>query len=134
MDIVGPDSCLELKVCRSAGKVGTYVQVSAPAHVTIGKQARQLAQRSFRPLSMERERDKFQLRGAAEGPINANDPSVGKGEVKIGSCGLRFKTQSPLVWLINPDRYIRVKKREGLLLVSLLEVDAGGGGFDVGEA
>src|SRR6476660_4827973 len=83
---------------------------------------------------MQGDWDLVELGGASECSIDADDAGVGEREVEVGSCGLCFEAQTPLIRLVYPHGYVRIEKRERLLLISLFEIDAGVGGLDIGKA
>ena len=66
--------------------------------------------------------------------VPSSSKGAGVGGGGVGAGGVAFEAQMPLLGLGKPEGEVGVGEREGELFVALLEVDAGAGGFDVGEA
>src|SRR5882757_9464958 len=96
--------------------------------------ARYLAERGAAPLNLQVEWQLVCRGGAMYAAAHLHLAGVGEGEIDVGTHGLGGKAQLPLIRIFQPYRDIGVEKGEGQLLSSMLEIDAGVVGFDIGEA
>ncbi len=106
--------------------------VAAETGVTAQKDDAGLAEGCVAPFAMEVDGDLTGRRSAAESAFELNGASVA--DKGVGARGVALNTEVPLLRVGEPEGEVGIGEGDGGLFVVELEIEAGAGGFDVGEA
>ena len=121
------------------GRIGGAVQmqfageVAAPAGVGAEEQAGELAELRLAPFQVEMHRHLAQFGRAAHAGFQPDDAGVGLVQADVGAGGLAAQADAPVAGILLPEGEIGVEQRKGQLFHAVLDVDAGVGGFQVGQ-
>src|SRR5208283_5022254 len=99
---------------RSARQLRRETYSAAPSPVSSAEQLRDLSELAFLPLCGD-----------------LKQPSIGK--IEIRTHGLSLEARAPGVFCVLPKCHVRIRKREGLLRLPQLEIDASPSGFKIRE-
>ena len=112
--------------------VGGKDHIAAKAGVTTEDDEACLTERDVAPLAAEADGDLAERGGAAKGALELD--GAGIGDVGVGAGGPGLDAEVPLLGVGEPEGEVGLGDGEGRLFAVELEVEAGAGGFDVGEA
>ena len=123
---------LDGAVADGSLRVGGEDHVAAEAGVATEKDEAGLAERDIAPFAVKVDGNLAEGGGAAEGAFELN--GAGVGDVGVGAGGVGLNAEMPLLGVGEPEGEVGVSEGEGGFFLVELEVEAGAGGFDVGEA
>jgi len=106
-------------------------QVTTPAGVGADGKAHELTELGLAPFHVDMHGHETKLRGAVKLGFQAHQTGVGQVEADVGAGRLAAQADAPFAGLFLPEREIGFDQREGQLLGSILEIDAGIGRFHV---
>src|SRR5208282_273471 len=116
---------------RSARQVRREAYSAAPSPVFSAQQRRDLSELAFLPLCGDLHWSQPQTRSALPGGVDLDEAGIG--EIEIRPHRLSLEARAPGIFCVLPKRHVRIRKREGLLRLPQLEIDASPGGFKIRE-
>ena len=132
------DGGLEDAGANGAPEGGAHAEFAADAGVVADEDAAGFAEGGVLPLGGEVDGDQVEafgaasVFGAAQGAFERDETGVGG--AGIGAGGLAGDADPPLAGLREPEGEVGFGERERQLFEARFDVDAGVGGFDVGES